>query len=62
MFSKKIDEIFTTENLSIAYNKLKKTSLGLDGLSLKDIKEHSFLENIKKQILSNSYTPNLLEK
>lgn len=62
MFNQALEEIFTYENLEKSYNKLKNTSLGLDELSLKDIKEQSYLQNIKEQILSNSYTPEPLKE
>lgn len=62
MFELSLEEIFTQNAYDLALKRLKKSSLGLDGLSIDDICATSFYEDLKEEIFHLSYSPQPLKR
>ncbi|WP_172126949.1 hypothetical protein [Campylobacter sp. RM16192] len=62
MFELSLEDIFTQNAYELALKRLKKTSLGLDGLSIDDICTPSFYEDLKDEIFNFSYSPQPLKR
>lgn len=62
MFDLSLEEIFTQNAYDLALKRLKKSSLGLDGLRIDDICATSFYEDLKDEIFHLSYSPQPLKR
>ena len=62
MFDLSLEDIFIAGAFEYALKRLKRTALGLDGLSAEDICSGEFCAEIKSEIFSLSYSPQPLKR
>lgn len=62
MFDLSLEDIFTAGAFEYALKRLKRTALGLDGLSAEDICSGEFYAELKSEIFSLSYSPQPLKR
>lgn len=62
MFDLSLEDIFTAGAFEYALKRLKRTALGLDGLSADDICTDVFYAELKSEIFSLSYSPQPLKR
>ncbi len=62
MFDLSLEDIFTAGAFEYALKRLKRTALGLDGLSAEDICSGEFYAELKSGIVSLSYSPQPLKR
>jgi CRISPR-associated endonuclease cas1 len=62
MFDLNLEDIFTVGAFEYALKRLKRTALGLDGLSAEDICSGEFYAELKSEIFSLSYSPQPLKR
>lgn len=62
MFDLSLEDIFTAGAFEYALKRLKRTALGLDGLSVEDICSGEFYAKLKSEIFSLSYPPQPLKR
>ena len=62
MFDLSLEDIFTNSAFEYALKRLKRTALGLDGLSADDICTDVFYAELKDEIFSLSYSPQPLKR
>lgn len=62
MFDLSLEDIFTAGAFEYALKRLKRTALGLDGLSAEDICSGKFYAELKSEIFNLSYSPQPLKR